>query len=238
MSEKRTFKKKKSGKGLMNKGAENKPLKPKTKQVKSKKTKIPTIKPSKKFNQLNRSADKKKKELVETAKQKAKIANEMLEDVREDHENFLRLRWNAILHEIGTKETKNIKSRFRLSTSKMAKEQLRDYINLLDDFMEDIREQQEDFDMYDEMGFGYIYEIIDDLAPDFYNYYYAHQFDEWVSDTKTVIQARLEAGQTIEEINATIKNAFYSYGNSEQQNRYRPPIGDYISAISDGGKYL
>ena len=205
------------------------------------------IEPQKqKFNQLNKTPTKKGRQkkriwLQEAVREKVDLVNELLKDVRTEHPEFLRQRWNGMLEQIGTKErvTKDGRiwqeRRFRKLTD-MNMQQLKDYINLLDDFFDDIEQQYEDYQQYDDSGYGYMFGIVDLLEPKYYDYYYWNQYDEWVMITKSVIQTRLESGQSLDEIERIIENAFYTYGDFESQNK--PSITGYVNAISENAKYL
>lgn len=166
----------------------------------------------------------------------AKKANEILQEVRENDPEFLTARWNAVLskNKYATK-----KGTFRQSAPyKMNTEQLKKFMETLSNFVREMERKKREKEKYKSAGYSNFYSFVDSLAKQFYNYFYAGDYNEFYDKTTTVLQNMIEQG--IEEYDAIriIENAFYGHGDISADKKDKPTIDDYINEISQGGKYL
>lgn len=180
------------------------------------------------------------KELRKYVAEYARHANEILQETRAENPEFLKQRWEAVLHDhpnYATKATKNQPSRFRQSTSRFNTQQLKDYFGILKEFTDDIEQQKEEKEEYTNEGYEGLYNIVDDLESEYYNYYYWDEHDDWAYTTRSVIQNLSNAGFSGAEIDDIITTAFYANGSLET-HKPRPSQTNYYTDISQGGKYL
>lgn len=166
----------------------------------------------------------------------AKKANAILQEVRETNPEFITNRWNAVLSK-SKYATK--KGKFRQSAPyRMNSEELKKFMETLSNFVRDMEKKKQEQEKYKNAGYSYAYSIIDNLAKEFYNYFYAGDYDEFYDQTMTVLQNMTEDGIPEEDAIHIIENAFYSQGNNSANKKDKPTISSYISEISQGGKYL
>lgn len=182
------------------------------------------------------------KELRKYIAEYARHANEILQETRAENPEFLKQRWEAVLHDhpqYNTKATKNRPSRFRQSTSRFNTQQLKDYFGILKEFTDDIEQQKEEKEEYTEAGYTGLYEIINLVESEYYNYYYWLDVEkqEMIDETLTVIEKMANAGLTTSEIDDIITTAFYANGSTEKD---KPHYYDtnYINDITQGGTYV
>lgn len=165
-----------------------------------------------------------------------KKANEILQDVRENNPEFLTNRWNAVLSK-SKYATK--KGKFRQSAPyKMNTEQIKKFMETLSNFAREMEQKKHEKEKYNSAGYSGLYSFVDNLAKEFYNYFYAGDYSEFYDKTITVLQNMIEQG--IEEYDAIriIENAFYGHGDTKADKKDKPTIGGYLNDISQGGKYL
>lgn len=166
----------------------------------------------------------------------AKKANAILQEVKDTNPEFITNRWNAVLSK-SKYATK--KGKFRQSAPyKMNTEEVKKFMEILSNFVRDMEKKKQEKEKYNNAGYSYAYSIIDSLAKEFYNYFYAGDYDEFYDQTMTVLQNMAEDGIPEEDAIHIIENAFYSQGNNSAGKKDKPNIAGYISEISQGGKYL
>lgn len=170
----------------------------------------------------------------------AKKANEILQDVRENHPEFLTNRWNGVFSKVNNWTTK--KGTFRQSAPyKMNTEQLKKFMITLNDFTRETERKKREKEKYSANGFGESFGFVDSLSSEFYNYYYAGGYDEWYTRTKSVLEVMAESEDiTPNEAINIIQTAFYKYGDYTAPKEDKPHIEDtgYFPEIEQGGKYL
>lgn len=181
------------------------------------------------------------KELRKYVAEYAKHANEILQETRAENPEFLKQRWEAVLHDhpqYSTKPTKNNPSRFRQSTSRFNTQQLKDYLGILTEFTEDIERQKEEKEEFEKNGYSGLYSIVDILENEYYHYYYWEEKEEWAERTKSTIESMSMAGMSTSEIDDIISTAFYANGDFILRNKPRPSETNYYTDISQGGTYV
>ena len=164
----------------------------------------------------------------------AKKANEILQEVRENDPEFLTVRWNGVFSKVNNYVTK--RGTFRQSAPyKMNTEQLKKFMETLSNFVRDIERKKREKE-----NAGFAFGFVDDLAKEFFNYYYAGGYSEWRDTTKTVLQNMVDTDLTVSEAMHIIENAFYKYGDYDAPKSDKPHIEDtgYFPEIEQGGKYL